>query len=739
MQNVLDLLGREAALLAVITLLGSGPATLLKGKVAAPVRFALMPIIGLCAGSCIFTTLLAVLPASSTFWLLPVLGLASLAAATVPGRRRRRAAHYSDGKPASSKRRGHPYAMILLVVLAVAAPISIALLEMNSVGPTTFEVYDIDDYLAFQDGAQHQSIHEALVPGTSQTNFVQILYTYLTGAAQEAEISPLAANVNELFDLHATETISADLIAVLVAGGLGIFAAICVALETESWWAAFGGSLLGGAFFMQLFFDGSEGAISGLVVLVPLGVLGVIAARGHRLRYLIPFSICLAGIIDFYPILLEVVACSAGAALALAGLRSLRAHDWRALRAGSAMVGVTLVLTFIFDVVGFGRATKIVVHSLETSFQSVNFPEYHLYPHLIPGWLLQTVGFYSFATTLTPSISAVAAWLVPTALLVVVCLTLRRDSFAVMGLAGIGICVLAGAYQMLHGHCSYCEDRSLLPVAVIAMFLLGLGLARLARERSAFVAGTVALISLLAASSIALSAYNEFCRYTGYGFFLQTPVRQVLNHLPAGHGNVEVEGFGSGSGAAGELPIVYDLVYERTNGRVSLAADQPGVGLAYFGVYPLASPVFRPSYQYVLTRVPGIATARRVLARSSGVALEQRTSPLDVTIDSGVSVPTLPSENPTGSATVVGSLHFVVSGFSRTNPSVTVTFDLPSDISAASLAALHRLGRVTGSTLKVCAVTTGSATIHTVTVSSPALNGTNLTSMAASASRCRSA
>ena len=661
------------------------------------------------------------------------------AAIVVPRRYRSpKPEHYRHDKAADTKKGPQEYLKLLLVAVAVAAPLSFALLQSNSVGPPTYEVFDVADYIAFQDGALHQSIHQGIAASGSETNFVQILYSYLTGAAQEAEISPLAANVDGLLGLHATDTVSAFLIVILVVGGLGIFAAVSIALGVTTWWAVFAGCLFGGSFFMQLFFDGSEGAISGLSVLVPLGALGVIAARGHRLRYLVPFAICFAGLLDFYPNLMEVVGVAGAVSLAVVGIKSVLARNWRALFGGGAQLFIVFVLTYLLDVVGADRAFRSWAHSLQTDFSAVGFPQYVLHAGIIPGWILQTVGFYSFATTLTPTISAFAEFVVPAAILIGVIFALRRNLFAGIALAGMSICILAGAYELLHGHCSYCEDRSLLPLAVISMFLIGLGLACLARLRNRLGAGSAFAILVLAAGSIAYSGYNEISRFSEYAFFLQTPVRQVLSHVPSNSGSVDVEGFGAGNGAAGELPIVYDMVEEQTNGRVSLAADQAGMGLAYFGVYPLSSPLFQPSYQYVLTRVPGIATDRRVIARTGGVALEQRASSLDVSIDSGITVPNLPSENPSGAATVAGPLNFVVAGMSRRAPSVTITISLPSSTPASSLAKFRHMGKLVGSTLKLCAETSGSSTIHTATFSDPLLDGAQLGSMRASPRRCSS-
>ena len=148
-------------------------------------------------------------------------------------------------------------------------------------------------------------------------------------------------------------------------------------------------------------------------------------------------------------------------------------------------------------------------------------------------------------------------------------------------------------------------------------------------------------------------------------YLLNTQAREALAALPRNAGPVEIEGFGQGPAAPMEEPLVYNLVDEKTDGNMSLPTDRDdNAGLAYLGGTEPLGPAFKPDYRYVLTRMAGISTDRRVLARHGTIALEERTEPLDVTINGGVSVAAA-WEDPTGTAWFNPNrpLHFVILGF----------------------------------------------------------------------------
>src|SRR5581483_5943684 len=85
--------------------------------------------------------------------------------------------------------------------------------------------------------------------------------------------------------------------------------------------------------------------------------------------------------------------------------------------------------------------------------------------------------------------------------------------------------------------------------------------------------------------------------------------------------------------------------------------------ISYFAVSPLDAGQFNPTYQYVLSRLPGIATARQTVARSDGVVLQRRTQPLDVTVDGGLLAPP-ELQDPNGIAWLTGvpPLRLIVAG-----------------------------------------------------------------------------
>src|SRR4051794_25918713 len=78
MQTLIDLLAREGAYLLVLLALGFGPASLLSAeRFNWATRLALAPVLGFCLGTCVATTVLYFFPAGDTYWMIPLLGLAS--------------------------------------------------------------------------------------------------------------------------------------------------------------------------------------------------------------------------------------------------------------------------------------------------------------------------------------------------------------------------------------------------------------------------------------------------------------------------------------------------------------------------------------------------------------------------------------------------------------------------------------------------------------------------------------
>jgi hypothetical protein len=161
-------------------------------------------------------------------------------------------------------------------------------------------------------------------------------------------------------------------------------------------------------------------------------------------------------------------------------------------------------------------------------------------------------------------------------------------------------------------------------------------------------------------------------------YFMDTANRASLDRLPDPQVPVDIEGYGTNARAPGEMPFVLALVNERTGGRASIALDSPDYAQnAYIGP-PDQPRTFDPSYRFVLTRMAGIQTDRKVIARHGGIALEERVKPLDVTPVSDLGTP-FSRDNPTGTAYIQGALLTVPSGPSGTPKPEPLKFFVTGD------------------------------------------------------------
>ena len=68
-------------MLLTLTALGVGPAAFLGRRFDSAARLAMAPVLGLCVGACLFTTVIWFSAASHSYWLLPVAALVSIGVA----------------------------------------------------------------------------------------------------------------------------------------------------------------------------------------------------------------------------------------------------------------------------------------------------------------------------------------------------------------------------------------------------------------------------------------------------------------------------------------------------------------------------------------------------------------------------------------------------------------------------------------------------------------------------------
>jgi hypothetical protein len=314
---------------------------------------------------------------------------------------------------------------------------------------------------------------------------------------------------------------------------------------------------------------------------------------------------------------------------------------------------------------------------------------------------------------------------------------LHRYRAALLVFSVIPIALGLGTYQVVRNSCGYCEDRSLLPIAPALVYLVALGIGlvgfNLGRIARGIAIGASGLLALLAG----LSAGRSYQRFSTDAYFLPIePIRTVLAAAPDHQAAVLVEGFGEGLNAPAEEAFVYEIAAEQTGGRVSIEADKDDRGgLNYLGTSPLEPPIFRSGYKYVLTLLPGIETKRRVIARAPGVALEQRASGLDVSLDYGAEVPNVPNGASTGVAWVYGPLQFVVTG-QRGSPSfVTVIFALTSPSSVVSAQKGVTIKRQ-GTRFVTCLPTSSAGPTRVADITLAYASAVRILSMTASRAKC---
>ena|GEM_PF-1446270 len=746
MTDLLDLACREGLFLALIACLGAAPATYLPREFSASLRVAFAPVLGLAVGVCLFTSIEWFFDGDQVKWVVPLAAAVSLAECA---RRWLMESHWAHGShqasstPVQSASRLMAILQILLVCIAVSLPPAYLLASQHSVGPTAFEVYDSPGYVANVDGAQSMSIGKADHLKPPVQNYEIAHWVYEVQSNSRLDIAPLAAALNALFGLHETEVWAAYLLAVLVAGALALYASIRVTVGRRTWYAVVAAALFGGAFFLQLFTDGSQAGIAGLTCVVPCLILLRITKHDPSLPNFLISSLLLAGLSTLYPIL--VLPLVVTAALYLMGLALWKSRrNWvdllHELIRDAGFLCAVIVVSSIFDLVAASRNVSSWLSLLEGNGAPSNAPQYHLGLGVVASWLLQTRDFYSVAFgPQNPFANFVPAVVIPLLIVLVAILGIRRSRATWAPLVFIVISALIATKQVALDSCTYCEDRSVLPVAPTALFVIFTAIASLnlranLRGRSVVAAATASLLCFAG-----LSLNNERERFASEGIFLPDAIQTAIANIPRTVRPVELEGFGTVPFPAvlGEEAPAYEALSEATSHGISYLGHEPGDGVpdALGASTVPAKPSFHANYQYVLTRIPQIATGREIIFESDGVAVELRHEPLDVTIEAGLASPMVPSANGRVAGWVNGTLTFVVTGNNHNAERLKLKFILPNSKIRVQVQTGTRLSR-SGTILDECIPVTGSSAVRTVHAFVPANVGIVLSYMQASYGRC---
>ncbi len=726
----LDLIFRELLFVAVVGALGSAPATFLPQRFDRIARLAMAPVLGLCVGVCVTVTLVYYFPARETSWFVVLLALVSLGLAAwriggwpLRSSDRRRLAEAPEGLTSERSRGGarrithHGLIQIAVVVIVILVSFDYPLALRHTVGPEGgWAIADTAGYVSETNGEAHQSIRRTRLNPVPYADLSLYGWAAYAAGYQQLDISALEANLNELTGVGSTDTDSPFLIAVVLVGALAVFALVRAVSGTASWAAVVAGCLFGGPLFVELFMDGSQAAIAGSALLSPTVVLGCEALWGRRLPTLVLFALLLAGLQTVYPLFLPPIVIAAAAAIAFLVVRRLLRSlpTWPEVWLAIGQLALVVGLAAVFTPVAFSRNLRYWSSLLHGSLSFLGLPVYALPFNILPGWVLQTREFYG----LVDLSNATAGQLfmgaaLPLAMIAVVVFVARRQREVLMMLVVAAAAALLAAYTWFGRDCSYCVQRNLIPIGALAPAALGLGIAGIAalRWRGGVIAA--ALIGLVVVIAVGHEGIVERQRVANGSYLLDPQERQAVAALPAHPGRVDMEGYSQAPQPPMELPMVYNLLDERSHGEVSIATNRDdNSGLAYLGGVQPLGPAFDPAYAYVLTRLGGISTARRVVARYGAIALEQRTDPLDVSVTGGVSVASARAD-PTGTAWVnpTRPLHFLVAGSSPTGRawiSLVLAATVPVRASAPAGFSMTR----EGDTIHICVEALGSGPIR---------------------------
>ncbi len=710
MQVWLELIAREAFFLALLVALGVGAASFLPARLPVAARLALVPVIGLCVGACATVTLVYAVSARGAAWVVVAAAAVSVALAV----RRTRWALLRPGRWASTQ--------MLLLTVVILGSFNVALASRHTAGPVGgYRIADATGYVSEINGEARQSIHQA---DRDRPPFSDLALGYWAGYAggdQQLDISALEASANELLGLGSTDTQTPFLISVVLAAALGAFAVVRATADRGGWAATISGCLFAGPLFVELLIDGSQAAIAGSALMAPLALLSVEALRYRDRATLALVALLAAGLQTVYPLFVPSVVAGAGLALAVLLVRRRRRGPVRGREVGVAAAQLLAVIGIaaLFTPVAFSRNAHYWSSILNGSLSLAGLSPYSLRLSVLPGWLLQTREFYGLVPLGHASAGQLAmAGLVPMLMLGVVALAVWRHRTALMMLAIAAGAMLLALYTGIGRNCSYCVQRNLLPIAPLGAAAIGLGIATLPLSRLRAGLPLAVTLSVLALVTVGHEGAVVRQRMTQGAYLLDRQAVQAVGGLRPGAGPVELEGFGQGPKAPMEEPLVYNLVDERTNGHVSVATSvDDRRGLLYLGGPQPLGPSFHPGYRYVLTRLGGISTDRRILARYGPIALEQRAEP-DVTITGGVAV-AMARRDPVGLAWVDGPLHFLIVGGSDRQP---VWLELRFARTAPN-GRPHGTAPVTVSsepgTLRICMAASGHAPLRNVDLEVP--------------------
>ena len=623
MSTWFTLLSRELAMLALLTVVGAGPAALLHRAHDRVTRAALAPAYGLAVACGVLTTGLWRIPGDK----LVVAGLLPLVVASVAlvvAARRR------GWSPVPERAVGvKDWVQLGVVVVVVLVALGRPMVDLGAVGPIGgYQVADAVGYVAEIDGAQEVSSRTAEGFLDPRADRGEVYWAGVSRGYQQIGYDAVQAPLNVLLGLDATDTHTANLFVLVLIAGLGVFAAVRRLTASSTWAAVAGGVLAAGPFLFTLVMDGSQGALAGLCLLVPFGLAAWTAWGSRRWLDAALAGVLFGGVMAAYPLWIPHLVLAMGFAGAWLLVRR-RLLPVRTLVGGLAVLGVVAIAVAPYP---FLRNVEYWRAILEGTQSYNGLPAYDVRLPVLYGWIAQTVDFYG---RVQPGDALFSAWLVPFGAAFVAFVGLRRFPAARVLLALAGAGALLCLFVVYGQDCTYCGQRNLLPLAPAGMVALGVGLAALAVRHHRLVAVAAAAVLL---GFVGAAQADTAARVADAAYVLDPEVKDVLDALPSPAVSVHMEGFGQGDKPKMEEPAVYHALNERVDGppSINMFIDDFDAQ-AYIGGKREAGPELQLDHRYVLSRFASVAFGtRRGVRRAGPIALSERLGRYDVTVEGGI-------------------------------------------------------------------------------------------------------
>jgi hypothetical protein len=638
---------QEILLLLVVTAVGAAPASLLRIGDRVGARVAIAPAAGTALSVGILTAVNLFVPLDGALWfvLLPVAAVSVAVALVV--------AHRRDELHRRSVRVRELAAMGAVVLVALTAA-NIPLDGRLSHGPMGYGVFDSPGYVSCIDGFTHHTNDVPLTGGQFHSTTPgfetrdwgadwniadrfcwNYKYQHTGGMA-------VPAAVGSSVDIPSWQSLTPWMAVYLAIAALGAFL-LAQALGGGLLAATGAGLLTGGPALFQIYMDGAAGLLGGLTMLAPLMAVGAAAVLRPTWRLTVLAGLLTAGLQAIYPEMLVLPL----AALALAIIVRI-ALAWRDGTIRRRGVWEILGHLVVFGVLLLALAPRsglwtvdYYLHTLD-QFAMSNGLNYNVRAQYLVGWLAQTRDFYSFAFNTPWDFRWIwQGLLLPEVLfgLALAAVVATRNRRALLLVAFLVMAILQSFASLHRYNCEYCVQRTMLTtIAPFAAFIF-VGLVWGLRRPGVLVRG-VAAIGMLLLVLTAIGGMRETQKRASFAFMTAYELPDVADKAAKlTKGTVAMEGSASVPlWAWGEQPTTYEALAESTQRRISVpAAYQDWGGFAFFESRPIGHPVYTTKYDYVVSRLGGIETPRRVVYRNGPYQVAERAKPFDVIIARGIS------------------------------------------------------------------------------------------------------